>query len=174
MIFLSCFVSDVFPLKVGTRWVYKIEGRPFLSDININVVDKKNSYYLLRVNWSNIDGSIVIKCDVDLSIVAYSKNNIESLGDMSDFLKIPRIELLKSPVVSGMKWENSLGTFFIVDSEYKLNLGGKVLPDCIFLKIKDTSNANNHIFIKKGVGIARAVLYIDNVGKVTLSLKKFN
>lgn len=170
----SLLPSDIFPLIVGKRWVYSAGRGIFNKNADITIRDKKNSLYLMKFSSGKHTGSFVIKSDVDMSIIAYSKYDTDTLDDEEAFEAIPRIELLKSPLISGASWENSLGTFSIISSSHKLKLGDKVYPDCLYIQLKDTSGTFNDIYIKSGVGILFASLYIDGIGKVNVNLKGFN
>lgn len=172
---MSCFVSDIFPLKVGTKWIYRIECRLFNKDVKLEVMDKKNNYYLLKFTLNNnIGASVILKCEVDLSVVGYSKKGWDSFGNMPEYEELSKTEILKSPVVTGTSWTNSFGTFNIVDSDCTFKLGNKELKNCIHMHLKDSSGSDNDIYIKEGTGMIFAAIYVDNIGTVNISIKKFN
>jgi hypothetical protein len=164
--------SDVFPLDVGKRWSYTINtGLLFSRNADVTVTDKKGNLHVVKVNSGKFTMSLIVKSDVDMSIIAYSRTGASSLEDDEAFEPIPKIEILKSPLVSGINWDNNFGSFKIINTDYKLKLDKKVYSNCIFLQLKDNSNASNDIFIKNGVGIVFASIYIDGIGKAYLNLK---
>lgn len=172
---MNGFISGIIPLKPGTKWVYRIQCKLFSRDVLIEVMDKRNNYYLVKsVLNKNLEVSIVLKCDVDLSVVGYRKSGTITLNDPSEFTEISKVELLKSPVVAGTTWTNSFGAFDIVDCEYTFKSGEREFPNCIHLHLKDSSGDHNNIYIKEGAGILFASLYVDGLGPVSISLKKFN
>lgn len=166
--------TDIFSLDVGKRWVYTVGSGIFRRDVNVEVVDKKKNNYLIKFSMGSYSGAAVIKTDVDMSIIAVAKYGTDTLDDESLFQAIPKVELLKSPLITGLKWQNSLGEFSIVSTNHYLKLEKKTYPDCIHLRIRDTSDAYNDIFIKSGIGIVFASVYIDGIGKVNLNLKQFS
>jgi len=168
------FFSNIFPLQVGTKWLYRLEGRLFSKDIRLEIADKKNKDYLLKLSGKNVEGSIILKADVDLSVVGYSKKGLNTLVNCDDFEELQKIVILKSPVAAGTVWENNCGIFNIKDTNYTLKSGSRLIPGCVHLNLKDSSHADNDFYLKEGVGLIFASLSIDNVGKVSIGLKKFN
>lgn len=165
---------DVFPLAVGRKWSYTVGcGLFFRKSGDITVTDKKNNYYVIKISSGKFEMSAVVKCDVDLSIVAYSASGVESLEDESAFEAVPRVEILKSPIITGAKWQNSIGRFGIVNTSYTLKVDKKTYPDCVFLQLRDTSNKLNEFFIRKGIGLVYGSVYIDGVGKAYINLTRF-
>jgi hypothetical protein len=155
------------------RWIYRVGTGLFIRDVKMQVMDNENSYYLVKFAGGNLEGSVILQSDVDLSIVGYSRAGVEKLGEIGAFQSLPRIQILKSPVLTGSTWSNEFGEFTVLDSEYEFMKGGRLLKDCILLQLRDTSDARNDIIIKKGTGIVSAGVYIDNLGKLNLSLKSF-
>lgn len=167
--------SEVFPLEVGKSWSYTIStGLLFSRSADMTVTDKKGSLYVIKVVSGKFIISFIVKSDVDMSVIAFSRSGASSLEEEAAFESIPKVELLKSPLVEGINWDNSFGSFKIINTNYRLKLDKKIYSNCIFLQLKDTSNALNDIFIRNGVGIVFASLYIDGVGKAYLNLKKFS
>lgn len=166
--------SEVFPLEVGKSWSYIINtGLLFSRNADMTVTDKKGNLYILKVVSGKFVISFMVKSDVDMSIIAYSRSGASSFEEEA-FEPIPKVELLKSPLVAGINWDNDFGNFKILNTDYTLKLNKKTYSNCIFLRLKDTSNASNDIFIRNGVGIVFASMYIDGVGKAYLNLKKFS
>jgi hypothetical protein len=175
MLLNNLLPSDVFPLAVGRKWSYTVgTGLLFRKSGDVTVKDKKNNYYVIKINSGKLDVSAVVKCDVDMSIVAYSSTGVELLEDESAFEAVPKVEILKSPIISGTKWQNSMGSFGIVNTSYTLKLDKKSYPECVFLQLRDTSNQLNEFYIRKGVGLVYGSIYIDGVGKVHVNLTKFS
>jgi hypothetical protein len=174
VMYMSSLALGIMPMDVGTRWVYRMEALLFSLDAKLEVADKVNSYYLVKAASGNLEGAVILKADVDLSLVAYSNTAVETLENQNAFKQLPKVELLKSPIVTGTVWENNLGRFHIIDSKCNFKLGNKVYNDCIHLHLKDSSNADNHFYLKEGIGLIYAQVYIDNMGDVNIRLKKFN
>lgn len=167
------FPSDIFPLAVGKKWSYIVStGFLFNRNADVFVTDKKNSLYVVKVLSGKYNISFIVKSDVDMSIIAYSKTGADTIADGSAFESIPRIEILKSPIMKGTIWNTDFGDFNIVNQDYKLVLDKKVYNDCVFVQLKDTSNAINDFFIKKGIGLIFAAVYVDGIGKVHIKLRK--
>ena len=164
--------SDYFPLSNGRWWIYSTGSFIFSRDINISVIDRKNNSYLLKILYGKFELYAIIRSDVDLYIVAYSKNKADSIEN-GTFEYIPKIEILKSPVIKGTSWKNMVGDFRIVDMDYKLKVNKRTYPETLYIQVKDTSDAYNHIFLKRGVGIIFAKVYLDGIGNVYLSLKDY-
>lgn len=166
--------SDILSLTPGKRWVYTTGTFIFTREINLSVMDRRAGQCLINFSSGGIKGSAVMQCDVDLSLIAVSKELVDTLDDDSSLEPVQKVELLKSPLITGASWENMLGSFKVVDSKSRLKLGRKVYNDCIYLQLKDTSGAYNDIYIKPGIGIIFASIYIDGFGKVYLNLKYHN
>jgi hypothetical protein len=166
--------SDAIPLSMGNKWVYRVDAKLISMDFEIEVTDSKNSRYLINFSGGGMNGSVVIKSDVDLSVVAYSKVKAKNLDNTASFEVLPKSEIIKSPVVTGAAWTNNLGRFTIVDSNYRLKSGTRIFDNCIHLHLDDTSNTGNDFYIKEGIGILHAQMHVDGIGLVTANLKKFN
>lgn len=167
--------SEIFPLAVGNKWSYSLgTGLLFSRNADVMVSDKRNNFYLFKITSGKFATSVVVKSDVDMSIIAYSKTGVDTLQDEYAFEEIPKIEILKSPLMAGASWDSSIGRFNIVSTDYRLKLDKKTYSDCVYLQIRDTSNALNDIFIRKGVGIVFASVYIDGFGKVQIRLRNIN
>ncbi len=166
--------SDIFSLIPGKRWIYTAGAFIFTREIEMMVMDKRAGQCLLKFSSGDIKGSAILQCDVDLSLIAASKEEVETLDDISTFEATPKIEILKSPVIAGTSWESMLGTFKIEDTNYKLKFGKKIYTGLIYMRLKDTSNAYNDIYIKPGIGIIFASVFIDGFGKVSVSLRYHN
>lgn len=171
---MSFYVSDIFPLKVGTRWIYRAQYKIFSKEITVQVMDKRNDSYLLKFKMNDIETSVVLQSNVDLFATGYSPKGVNTLKNEIDLKEIPKVLLLKSPVLEGNLWQNNLGIFKIISTKHRLKIGDKIVPDCIRIHLKDTSNADNEFFIKEGIGIVYASVLIDNIGLVSIVLKKFN
>jgi len=171
---VSFYVSDIIPLKVGTKWIYKAQYKIFSKEIVVQVMDKRNDYHLIKFKMNDREASIVLQSNVDLFVTGYSPKGVNTLRNHGDFKEIPKTLILKSPVLQGNTWQNSFGIFKVQDTNHRLKLGDKIVPDCIRMHLKDTSNADNEFFIKEGIGIVYANVYLDNIGSVGVFLKKFN
>lgn len=171
---MNCVISDIFPLKVGTKWIYRVESGLFGRDVRLEVMDRKNSHYLIKCSLNNMEVSVVLNSDVDLSVVSYSKRGVNSLNSSGQFEAMQKTEILKSPVITGNAWTNNFGTFSIVDTNHTLKFGKRMISGCVHLDFRDSSNAHNDIYIKEGIGVIFASIYIDNIGKVNINLKAYN
>ncbi|WP_054873638.1 hypothetical protein [Oxobacter pfennigii] len=174
---MNNLISDIIPLKVGRKWVYKPQSTLMSllgGDVTMEITERNNNIYLLRLSVNNLKTTVIIKSNVDLSVIALGKGHEGSLNDMAEFQEVQNGEILKGPVVTGTEWSNNFGTFKIVNSDYTFKNGTRVIPDCILLHLKDLSNQDNSFCIKRGVGIIHASLYIDNIGRVNIGLKSFN
>lgn len=174
MFFLSDLASDIIPLDIGTKWLYKVESKSLNFDVKAEIVESRNDYRLMRFTSNNQYASVILKSDVDISVAGYSTGSSGTLTDVSSFKSFQKTEILKSPVITGSEWENNFGRFKIVDSEYRLKSGEKIFRYCIHLKLVDPQNEENDFYFKDGYGLLYARLTIDGVGKVDINLKKFN
>lgn len=165
--------EDVFPLTLGKRWVYTTGAFIFTREITMYVAEKEGSRYLIKVKSRDINVSAVIKLDVDMSLVAISRTAADSMDDEEEFETIPKTEIIKSPIQKGASWENSLGFFEVMSTDFSFKANGKTYQECIYIKLNDTSGGLNDIYIKPGIGIVFAVIDIDGIGKVYLDLKSW-
>lgn len=165
--------SDVFPLAVGKRWVYTTGVFIFTREVNMWVADKNNNKYLIKVSSGNMHGAAVVQSDVDLSLLAISSEDVNSIDEESYFDTVPKAVLLKSPIAAGASWENDMGKFKVISCNHNFKTDNKLYQGCIYLRLKDISGADNDIFIKPGIGIVYASLYIDGLGRVNLELKRY-
>lgn len=171
---MNNLASDIIPLELGTKWLYRVQSKIMSFDVNVEVLESRNDYRLVRFTSDKLSAYVILKSDVDISVTGYNTGAGGTLSDTSSFKMLPKAEILKSPVITGGQWENDFGRFKIIDSEYRLKSGEKIFRYCIHLKLDDPQNTENDFYLKDGIGLLYARVSIEGVGKVDINLKKLN
>ena len=164
--------SDIIPVGIGTKWEYVFCSSFYNTNIKLKVIDYSNNRYKVVASGAGMEGIAFLMCDEDLYITGYGKLPM-SIQKSNNIANAKKILILKNPVIKGASWSNDFGIFKVIDTEYKFKIKDKVFKDCIVLRFVDSSGRASDFYIKEGIGILYCSLYIDAIGRASLTLKSF-
>lgn len=169
---MGFMASDIVPVNIGAKWEYSFCSSYYNTNIKLEITDYSNSCYKVMASGAGMEVVAFLMCDEDLYITGYSKLPLP-IQKNNNIVNAKKILILKSPVVKGASWSNNFGIFKVIDTEYEFKAKDKVFKNCIVLRFVNNSGRADDFYIKENIGILYGSLYIDTIGRASITLKKF-
>ncbi len=164
--------GDYFPLTVGSSWQYLGEGNEYASFNRLVLFAKGNRAQVRSDNGGTVSAMVFETTDTAVTRV-YMKGEEYGSANFLDAEPNENIMILKTPLETGTKWEDSNGgTREIVDINAALDTPAGRFENCVKVKITG-QNSTIYEYYKEGVGLVRSE-FLSGDTSVTSTLEKYN
>lgn len=167
-------LSDYFPLRRGSKWVYQGTGNEYASFSREVLFTEGNLAQVLEING----GADVSKVYQLNSKGVYEIFKREEPSDPVNLLHEKATGqrlLLQSPLAVGTKWEDGNSLWEIVDTAATIETPAGTFKNCI--KVKSVSLADSksvmYQYYAKGVGMVQQDFIYDKGEKISSSLESY-
>lgn len=170
--------SDYYPIKPGTKWVYKadVNGQPVALTNQVTKIEKINDIDMARIETLTADNQVIANEHISVNEKGVFRTRINGNEP------IPAVCVVQYPAKAGLKWDVDckVGNEHI-KGKYSTEAEDVTVPAGKFKTIKVFSDAEivpsgqkilSTIWMAEGVGIVKQFTDLGQV-KITLELEKF-